>query len=695
MRIAPDCQRYAYIDRSSGGTAVTVVDVASGQHHRLGDGQDVRWEGWASVWWRPQDESGLRFATQPRWSPFLTSLRSGNSLAVGSNGRVCRHRTDPLRIIDSDTADKPRVAWPLLSDDGSILASLAPDQPADRMQSVVLQIGTTAARWMYQGAVTEGTNGSDFRMAGTSLCFREADGRVYGCVDVRNPSARIEQLARAGEGVSHAVPVYAPGIGMFVLHVRASGQQGKVCLASWASMVSGTPTGLVLDVSGGGGFEHDARATPDGEGVLLCGWLRADGSGTALHVDTDTLTDRLDGGDDAAPEPYGTPVTASKALGYFFGRSSKYGTFTPQENCAVLPLDAWQDSDGTLPDEVGETLCGVLRTVGRGYVSNTAMAYAAPEWDKVLGVLAGEQKGNVWAHEPTSRAEAQAWVSAARAEMDRLGLGRRPVVVILPADVSMLGKFVGVADLLAPELYFDQPEATYERMHTLALRRVGDVLTALKPSPCCVIVQAFDRNGDADWVDRPWALEAIQQAANDVIAANRIVGLWWFAYARPGGVRQYPQLETWHQRQIAVTPVPPLPIDPDEPLEPPMDIRLVGPPQDQTKLSLATLREFCQTYEFPAGTKPYVNDTIQSKFTLVDGTPMEGLYCSDGLYYFMLETWAPIMMDPDDVSGWESKRGRADAALQDYMRRRVGDTTVVARDLAGPISRSGREFTEP
>lgn len=136
-----------------------------------------------------------------------------------------------------------------------------------------------------------------------------------------------------------------------------------------------------------------------------------------------------------------------------------------------------------------------------------------------------------------------------------------------------------------------------------------------------------------------------------------------------------------------------------------MDIRLVGPPQNQTAQSLAVLREFCMNYavsehgtspEYPPGTKPYLNNTIQSKFTLADGTQLEGLFVADGLEYFILETWAPIMMDPDDISGWDNKRARADAALQDYMRRRVGDgPATVTGTLAGPISRSGREFIKP
>src|SRR5690348_2306810 len=82
------------------------------------------------------------------------------------------------------------------------------------------------------------------------------------------------------------------------------------------------------------------------------------------------------------------------------------------------------------------------------------------------------------------------------------------------------------------------------------------------------------------------------------------------------------------------------------PKEPDVNITLTGPPQDQTQQSLATLRTFCQTYEFPAGTKPYAADEIHTN----------GLFLSDGLLYFLLETWAPIMMDPDDASSWATKR---------------------------------------
>jgi hypothetical protein len=353
----------------------------------------------------------------------------------------------------------------------------------------------------------------------------------------------------------------------------------------------------------------------------------------------------------------------------------------------------WASSENgqlVYPPDIDAKICAAIDAAGRCFLAwpDVTRKGVRARWERILGV---------WSHEPGSPDEARAEVENARALMAGAGLPQRPVVTVLSPHNAADSRYAGIGDLLAPELYLDEPSATYDRQLEATSRRIAEILSALRPSPLIVIVQSFDR-ADADWVDRPWALEAIQQAANEAIVQPRIAGLWWFAYARPGGVTTYPKLEAWHAAQVAVTPPPPNPVDPVDPPDPeeppPMDIRLVGPPQDQTQKSLVALREFCQTYEFPAGTKPYKNDTIQSKFTLADGTQMEGLYCSDGLNFFMQETWDPIMMDPDDISGWDNKRARADAALQDYMRRRLGDTGPShAGTLAGPISRSGREFT--
>lgn len=116
--------------------------------------------------------------------------------------------------------------------------------------------------------------------------------------------------------------------------------------------------------------------------------------------------------------------------------------------------------------------------------------------------------------------------------------------------------------------------------------------------------------------------------------------------------------------------------DPEPEPEPePCNCTPVVPGHNEIAASLNSLRSFCQNYIAPANalpeyanTKPYVNDEIH------DG----GLYLADGLLYFMLSdtgNWAKILMNPEDKRSWDAKRADADAALQTYMRRRVGDNS--------------------
>jgi hypothetical protein len=434
--------------------------------------------------------------------------------------------------------------------------------------------------------------------------------------------------------------------------------------------------------------------------------LRRNGSGTALHVDVDTLTERLDGGEQNAPEAFGTPVTAAKALGYFFGRSSKYGEFDPDENCAVIPLDAWQDGDGSLPADISEKMCRVLRTVGRGYISNTAIPYVTSEWDKVMGVIAGVQEGPVWAHEPNSRDEAAGWVADARRQMTDLDLAPRPVVIVLREELAADAQFAGVADILAPELYFTGPEATYDEMLAHVKVRFAAVIAALSPTPLCCCIQAFDRNR-AGWKQAPWAMEAIQHAANEAIVSNRIIGLWWFAYARPGGVRDYPQLEPWHVRQIAVTPVPPLPTDPIDPPDPP----------DEDEMTHDDVRRYAAAIgnELLFGAYKRFHDEVLARDRALDsviksaaydpahpdaqeGQMWTGDFTTGGAMSIFTRAYMPeaiIAQDkgrtPEQASGDGYDKGIA------AYRKTVGitpPTQPVSGELNGPIGTSGREFTE-
>lgn len=96
---------------------------------------------------------------------------------------------------------------------------------------------------------------------------------------------------------------------------------------------------------------------------------------------------------------------------------------------------------------------------------------------------------------------------------------------------------------------------------------------------------------------------------------------------------------------------------------PPMSCTPVVPTQDIIKASTDNIRNFCQTFQAPDGSYPYMNDEIHEN----------GLFLSDGLLYFMMSDtglWAKVLMNPDDKTPWPEKRIKADNALFDYMRAR-------------------------
>lgn len=561
MRLSPSGLRYVCVVRGA-APVVTLLDE-HGFIKTLGHGQDPRWAGEDEVWWRPQDDGGLwRARAADGWNAKQTAHASGNSLAAAPVSALAVHRTDPVRVIENDQTVHDRLAWPVYSDSGVYLAALAPDQPQDRWQSAVL-IGPAGRRTLHQGAVTEGTQGTDFRMAGTTLCFKEADGRVYGIVDVANPAHGPELLARVGEGVSHAVPIYAPNLGLFVLHIRdTGGAQGDICVASWASMLAGTPTGWSLGQSAGSGYDHDARLlTADHARVA---WLGPDGQPDEALIDLRAPATRL--ARSAPPPPTATKPSGPKALGYFY-EDGKYGRFDPARNCTVTGAGLWEtdaNNDGRpeLPEDVDMLLDGAIARAKLAFVSavDVQRPTVRARWAQVLGVFT---------HEPDSPALARQWVDEARARMRAAGLAPRPVITVLVEEQAANPAYAGVGDALAPEIYLDAPkdgfppEVSYDAMLRTVRGRIEEVCAALAPSPLYLCVQAFDRiAGGTQWRDRPDLLEAFQQAANEALAREQVRGLWWFAYARPGGVRHYPQLERWHAAQVAATAPPPAIVDP-------------------------------------------------------------------------------------------------------------------------------------
>lgn len=567
MRVSPDGLRFAYVNRSAGVPLITVITPGSDTERGFGPGQDPRWRGPDKLWWRPQDDGPLCFCDiNAATGPVERSrLASGNSLAVAGI-HTAVHRTDPVRLIEDGFDLAQGFAWPVYSDDASLLAALHPDAPHPGMQSIELFGPGSGRRLLYQGSVVDGTQGSDFRMSGTTLCFREASGHVFGLVDAGNAALSPDLLARPEEGVSHACPLFVPGRGLYVLHVRASGgATGRVCLASWTSMMAGTPRGWVLDESGGGGYEHDLRLQADTTATALVAWTTPNGGARWAHVDVSQGATLI------TPTPFGVRVTVPKALGYFYERG-RPGTFHPQRNCTATGVHLWDgdfDGDGRQerPADIEQQIASAIDDAGLAFVSARPEDFASPavraRWSKVLGV---------WTHEPDDAGMARAWVDDARAAMTAAGLPQRPVITILVEEQAANPAFAGIGDAIAPEIYFERPEPTYEQQLAVARARIEEVCRALAPSPLYLCIQAFDRiAGGTQWQQAPWALEALQQAGNEALARAQVKGLWWFAYGRQGGVKDYPQLERWHVAQLAVTPSPSPIVDPPKPTKPPQE----------------------------------------------------------------------------------------------------------------------------
>lgn len=568
MRINRGATRYAYVDRRN-GSAVTIVD-RGGATAPLGAGQDPRWAGVMELWYRPQAGGLLQLArlTDQGWvvASYVGRV-SGNSLAAAISTTTAVHRTDPLRVIENGVTDLPGLAWPVYSDSGTILAALAPDQPRDRMQSVVCIEAAFGRRTVFEGAVSEGTQASDFRMAGTSLCFKEADGHVYGVVDLANRTQTPDMLARPAEGVAHACPVYVAGRGLYVLHIRDNGRNGgTICLGTWASMKAGQPMGWILGESAGGGYEHDAR--PDGEAEVYAAWLQPDGSPASRVVNLTAAMVSL--GRPALPASHASPTSGPKALGYNFD-FGRYGDHPGlAANCTVIERQMFASSEGNAfvyPPDTDARLCGAIASE-TGFVGVDAIGLAGLDWARVRGV---------WVHEPGDARQARQMVDDARRRMAQAGRQPRPVLVVLRADMATDPQFGRIGDALVPELYFAEPEAAWDEQVAVSRARVAAICAAFPTDPIYLYVQAYDRNGRASWKARPDMLEALQHAANLELARTQVFGLFWFAYARPGGVLAYPQLGAWHAAQAAATVAPPLPVDPPvDPVDPP------DPPAEDT-----------------------------------------------------------------------------------------------------------------
>lgn len=290
MRLTLDATRLAYIAGKGLVPARPMVTVreVDGVDVEIAPGHTVRWASGDRAVFGPQEDGPLGAAAAPRWAVTREALPSGNTVTAAA-GQVALHRDDPTRILSTFRAPFLGATHPVLSDDGAWLVYRLPDQPRDRVSTLVLERtdGEGEPRILWTGAPT------NVRAAGRTFVWETGGGRLAGIADAGNPHAEVEAfdaLAPAWR-LYEPVPLWHAGRGeLGLLFLADDGRNGHILYADWASLRAGQPTGFPLGVSTGTGYEHDLR--PQGLGARAV-WFAPDGRVVDGVLDLDAPRVRL------------------------------------------------------------------------------------------------------------------------------------------------------------------------------------------------------------------------------------------------------------------------------------------------------------------------------------------------------------------------------------------------------------------
>jgi hypothetical protein len=252
---------------------------------------------------------------------------------------------------------------------------------------------------------------------------------------------------------------------------------------------------------------------------------------------------------------FGRPLWAGE---YYVG--GRYGHHDRPGNCTVLSIHNYSDSNGLIPSGAVEMFQAVANRwpvfIG---TSELDVACMRDRWDRVAGLVLGEFET---AQEMDDEAR------AARARVKRAGLPQRPIVATLMPSQPFEGKVPQAVDWIGIECYLEPGAVNgWDAVKRLTARRFQQAIDFCPGKPLVLIAQAYDRNGR--WRDED-GLEALQWAAINAARENaRVVGVWGFAYARPGGGKDHPLVARWHEALAAVARTPdiitvgnPPPVDP-------------------------------------------------------------------------------------------------------------------------------------
>jgi hypothetical protein len=238
--------------------------------------------------------------------------------------------------------------------------------------------------------------------------------------------------------------------------------------------------------------------------------------------------------------PSYAPSTRALWAGYFYS-FGKYGSFPDAPgNCSVVV-----DAEGlSAAAEHAPVIIGA-----------NLLEQAKLLWNRVAAVYIGGE-GTI-----ADNVKEAATVTAKMAE---LGVARRPIVAYFTSgmlDTLQQTTDLGNIDWVGIEAYF--PHATdswtfyrwwHDRLDRLPLHK-----------KYAVIAQAFDRNHT--WTNEK-ELSTLQGQIQDIADNDRCVAMLWFAYARPGGAKDYPRVLEWNAAFARAVKTPAI-VDAQSPVQAP------------------------------------------------------------------------------------------------------------------------------
>lgn len=176
------------------------------------------------------------------------------------------------------------------------------------------------------------------------------------------------------------------------------------------------------------------------------------------------------------------------------------------------------------------------------FLWDEVLAIAAPYWSRIEMVEVGHETD--W-----SRAETDAKITRLRGRISAHGLGQRPVGIVWSIGQALTYDAVNAAglDWVGIEAYVDAPGSPNSQDNIDLMNRQVNTAKARVPAgkEIVLVMQAYDRN--FNWTNIPTLVDL--QIPTYLLAYNdpRVIAIFMFSYARPGGSRDHPELKVPHQ----------------------------------------------------------------------------------------------------------------------------------------------------